>query len=187
MPGSACFSISMVLLLDSGYWSFDGGQGKVTRMTALSTRDKEYLQNVSREIAEKNPEPTGFNGTDDDMDAIEEADEVTAGPSLSNFNGAPPDDRYDITDSILREDGSVLVSESMLACDLGDDETGGSESNSKRQPKRGMRAKTVISRLSDSTSDGNPECLASVDGLLMRIVSVSIDSKGRPVLDLGDR
>lgn len=153
-------------------------------MTALSTRDKEYLKNVGREVAEKNPTAPGFNGGEDPMDTIEEADEVMQGPSLSNFNGEEPDDRYDITDSILRKDGSVLVSESLLSCDLGDEE---SDRSRRHDSKKGMRAKAVISRISDSTGEGNPECLASVDGLLMRIVSVSVDSKGRPILHLSER
>lgn len=156
-------------------------------MTALSTRDKEYLKKVGREIAEKNPESPGFNDATDDTDAIEEADEVAEGPSLSNFNGAPPDDRYDITDSILREDGSMLVSENLLSCDLGDDETGIPEDSGKHERKRSMRTKAVISRLSDSTGDSNPECLASIDGLLMRITSISTDNKGRSILHLAER
>lgn len=172
-------------MLDSDIGALHSGGGKVAYMTALSTRDKEYLKKVGREVAEKNPDAPGFNVEEDPMNTIEEADEVTQGPSLDNFNGEEPDDRYDITDSILREDSSVLISESMLSCDLGDDED--SRRKDESAMKKGMRTKTLISRLSDSTGDGNPECLASVDGLLMRIVSISVDSRERPILHLSER
>lgn len=155
-------------------------------MASLSDKDMDYIKSINRKLAPKDIGPKTFNSSGDegleDLGILQEPDEVAQGPTLENFNGAVPDDGGDVPDSILRHDRTTLLSERALSYDPrpGNGDDGGREDGT----HTGMRVRSLVGGLSGF--GGNPECLASIDGMILRIESVGSDDDGRPVIILSE-
>lgn len=165
----------------------NGIRGKAGLMASLSKKDLEYIKSISGKLApKKDTDRPTFNSSGDegleDLGVLQEPDEVAQGPTLENFNGAVPDDGGDVPDSILRHDKTTLLSERALSYDPRPETHDDGHAS---RTHTGMRVRSLIARLSES--ERNPECLASIDGMMMRIESVSSDDYGRPVIILSER